>query len=167
MKIPIIGMGGIMDARDALEFFIAGADAVQVGTANFVDPFVWGKILDGIGDYMTRHGIARIADLVGAVHRTEPFTARMNPILVALDVPTTRDAVAGRRIPCGTSAGSRSAGSCSPSRARRWCASWSARGDRVFLDLKYHDIPNTVAGAVRARRRRSACGWSTSTPAAG
>ena len=47
VKIPIIGMGGIMDARDALEFFIAGADAVQVGTANFVDPFVWGKILDG------------------------------------------------------------------------------------------------------------------------
>jgi dihydroorotate dehydrogenase (NAD+) catalytic subunit len=67
VKIPIIGMGGIMDARDALEFFIAGADAVQVGTANFVDPFVWGKILDGIADYMTRHGIARVADLVGTL----------------------------------------------------------------------------------------------------
>jgi dihydroorotate dehydrogenase (NAD+) catalytic subunit len=67
VKIPIIGMGGIMDARDALEFFIAGADAIQVGTANFVDPFVWGKILDGIADYMTRHGIARIADLVGTM----------------------------------------------------------------------------------------------------
>jgi dihydroorotate dehydrogenase (NAD+) catalytic subunit len=67
VKIPIIGMGGIMDARDALEFFIAGADAVQVGTANFVDPFVWGKILDGIADYMTRHGIARIADLVATL----------------------------------------------------------------------------------------------------
>lgn len=67
VKIPIIGMGGIMDARDALEFIIAGADAVQVGTANFVDPFVWGKILGGISDYMTRHGIARIADLVGTM----------------------------------------------------------------------------------------------------
>ena len=67
VKIPIIGMGGIMDARDALEFFIAGADAVQVGTANFVDPFVWGKILAGITDYMTRHGIARIGDLVGTM----------------------------------------------------------------------------------------------------
>jgi dihydroorotate dehydrogenase (NAD+) catalytic subunit len=67
VKIPIIGMGGIMDARDALEFFIAGADAVQVGTANFVDPFVWGKILAGISDYMARHGIARISDLVGTV----------------------------------------------------------------------------------------------------
>ena len=68
VKIPIIGMGGIMDARDALEFILAGADAVQVGTANFVDPFVWGKILDGLADYMTRHNIARISDLVGAVH---------------------------------------------------------------------------------------------------
>ncbi len=67
VKIPIIGMGGIMDARDALEFFIAGADAVQVGTANFVDPFVWDKILAGVSDYMTRHGIGRIADLVGTV----------------------------------------------------------------------------------------------------
>jgi dihydroorotate dehydrogenase (NAD+) catalytic subunit len=67
VKIPIIGMGGIMDARDALEFFIAGADAVQIGTANFVDPFVWGKILGGISDYMTRHGVACIADLVGTM----------------------------------------------------------------------------------------------------
>lgn len=67
VKIPIVGMGGIMDARDALEFLIAGATAVQVGTANFVDPFVWGKILDGLADYMTRHGVARVADLVGTV----------------------------------------------------------------------------------------------------
>ena len=55
MKIPIIGMGGITDARDALEFMIAGATAVQVGTANFVDPFIWTKLLDGLDDYMTRH----------------------------------------------------------------------------------------------------------------
>jgi dihydroorotate dehydrogenase (NAD+) catalytic subunit len=68
VKIPIVGMGGIMDARDALEFLIAGATAVQVGTANFVDPFVWGKILDGLADYMTRHGVARVADLVGTVN---------------------------------------------------------------------------------------------------
>jgi dihydroorotate dehydrogenase (NAD+) catalytic subunit len=67
VKIPIIGMGGIMDARDALEFIVAGADAVQIGTANFVDPFVWTKVLSGLEEYMTRHGIARIADLVGTV----------------------------------------------------------------------------------------------------
>ena len=67
VKIPIVGMGGIANARDALEFMIAGAAAVQVGTANFVDPFIWPKLLDGIGDYMQRHEIARIADLVGTV----------------------------------------------------------------------------------------------------
>lgn len=67
VKIPIIGMGGIMNARDALEFIIAGADAVQIGTANFVDPFIWGTILDGLADYLSRHGIPRIADLVGKV----------------------------------------------------------------------------------------------------
>jgi dihydroorotate dehydrogenase (NAD+) catalytic subunit len=68
VSIPIIGMGGIMDARDALEFMLAGATAVQVGTANFVDPFVWGKILKGLTDYMARHGVARLSDLVGAAH---------------------------------------------------------------------------------------------------
>ena len=67
VKIPIIGMGGIVDARDALEFMIAGATAVQVGTANFIDPFIWTKILDGIIEYGERHQLARIADLVGSV----------------------------------------------------------------------------------------------------
>src|SRR5205809_1304501 len=67
VRIPVIGMGGIADARDALEFIIAGATAVQVGTANFVDPLLWPKLLDGISDYMVRHGVARVADLVGAI----------------------------------------------------------------------------------------------------
>ena len=67
VKIPIIGMGGIATASDALEFIIAGANAVQVGTANFVDPFVWRKLLDGIDDYMRRHGVIRLTDLVGTI----------------------------------------------------------------------------------------------------
>jgi dihydroorotate dehydrogenase (NAD+) catalytic subunit len=67
VKIPIIGMGGIATASDALEFIIAGATAVQVGTANFVDPFIWRKLLTGIEQYMERHEIARIADLVGTI----------------------------------------------------------------------------------------------------
>jgi dihydroorotate dehydrogenase (NAD+) catalytic subunit len=67
VKIPVIGMGGIADARDAIEFIIAGASAVQVGTANFVDPFIWPKLLAGISDYMTRHRIDRLSDLVGTV----------------------------------------------------------------------------------------------------
>jgi dihydroorotate dehydrogenase (NAD+) catalytic subunit len=67
VKIPVIGMGGIASARDALEFIIAGATAVQVGTANFVDPFIWSKLLDGLADYMRRHKIARMSDLVGSI----------------------------------------------------------------------------------------------------
>ena len=67
VKIPILGMGGIVDARDALEFMIAGASAVQVGTANFVDPFIWPKLLDGMRDYLQRHSLARISDLIGTV----------------------------------------------------------------------------------------------------
>ena len=67
VKIPVIGMGGITDARDALEFMIAGANAVQIGTANFIDPFIWSKLLDGIRDYGQRHAIARLSDLVGTV----------------------------------------------------------------------------------------------------
>jgi dihydroorotate dehydrogenase (NAD+) catalytic subunit len=67
VKIPIIGMGGIADARDAIEFMIAGATAVQVGTANFVDPFIWPKLLDGMREYMNRHGLRRISDIVGTV----------------------------------------------------------------------------------------------------
>src|SRR5476649_1093795 len=67
VKIPVIGMGGITDARDAIEFMIAGATAVQVGTANFADPLIWGKLLDGIRSYMERHKIERLMDLVGTV----------------------------------------------------------------------------------------------------
>jgi dihydroorotate dehydrogenase (NAD+) catalytic subunit len=67
VRIPVVGMGGIADARDALEFMIAGATAVQVGTASFVDPFIWSKLLDGITDYMRRHGVERLADIVGTL----------------------------------------------------------------------------------------------------
>jgi dihydroorotate dehydrogenase (NAD+) catalytic subunit len=67
VKIPIVGMGGIATAEDVLEFMIAGANAVQVGTMNFVDPFIWSKLLDGVRDYMIRHGITRLQDVVGTV----------------------------------------------------------------------------------------------------
>jgi dihydroorotate dehydrogenase (NAD+) catalytic subunit len=71
VKLPILGMGGIATAADALEFIIAGANAVQVGTQNFVDPTIWTKVIDGIDDYLTRHRFARVADLVGAIQRRE------------------------------------------------------------------------------------------------
>ncbi len=67
VKIPVIGMGGIASAGDVLEFLIAGATAVQVGTANFVDPFIWGKLEAGLRSYLERHDIPRAADLVGSL----------------------------------------------------------------------------------------------------
>ena len=70
VKLPIIGMGGIASTEDVLEFMIAGATAVQVGTANFVDPFIWTRLLDGLRRYMQRHDIARISDLTGTLDTT-------------------------------------------------------------------------------------------------
>lgn len=65
VKIPIIGLGGIMNATDAIEFMLAGASAIQVGTANFIDPTVSVKIVDGIEDYLKRHYLKSVVDLVG------------------------------------------------------------------------------------------------------
>jgi dihydroorotate dehydrogenase (NAD+) catalytic subunit len=65
VKIPILGMGGIATVEDALEFIIAGSTAIQVGTMNFVDPFIWTKLLTGIESYLERHKITRVQDLIG------------------------------------------------------------------------------------------------------
>ena len=67
VKIPVIGLGGIMNGRDALEFMLAGATAVEVGTANFIDPAVTVKIVDYIEDYCSRHGIEDIHDIIGVI----------------------------------------------------------------------------------------------------
>lgn len=67
IKLPIIGMGGIATASDAIEFLLAGASAIEVGTYNFVDPTATVKIVDGIEDYMRRHGFSSVLDLVGAL----------------------------------------------------------------------------------------------------
>jgi dihydroorotate dehydrogenase (NAD+) catalytic subunit len=66
-SLPIIGIGGIASARDALEFIIAGATAVEVGTANFVDPAITLAIIEGMERYLEAHGISRITDLVGTL----------------------------------------------------------------------------------------------------
>ena len=65
--IPVIGLGGIMNGRDALEFLMAGAKAVEVGTANFIDPAVTVKIIDEINDYCSRHGISDINEIIGII----------------------------------------------------------------------------------------------------
>ena len=67
VKVPVIGMGGIASAKDAIEFLLAGASAVEVGTYNFVDPSVTTQIVDGIEDYMRRHGFTDIQELIGAL----------------------------------------------------------------------------------------------------
>lgn len=68
VNIPIIGMGGVMDANDAIEMILAGATAVSVGTANFTDPRAAEKVVAGIEEYMKKYNVADIKDLVGAVH---------------------------------------------------------------------------------------------------
>jgi dihydroorotate oxidase len=67
VKVPVIGLGGIMNGRDALEFMLAGATAVEVGTANFIDPAVTVKIIDYMEDYCSRHGIDDISEIIGVI----------------------------------------------------------------------------------------------------
>lgn len=67
VKIPIVGIGGIMNATDAIEFFLAGATSIQVGTANFIDPAISVKIIDGIEAYLRKHNIDDVNDLIGAL----------------------------------------------------------------------------------------------------
>jgi dihydroorotate dehydrogenase (NAD+) catalytic subunit len=71
VKIPVIGIGGIMTAEDALEFFIAGSTAVQIGTANFVNPRATLDIIDGIENFLVRRKIARVMDIIGTLE-TQP-----------------------------------------------------------------------------------------------
>jgi dihydroorotate dehydrogenase (NAD+) catalytic subunit len=67
VKIPVIGIGGIMNATDAIEFILAGASAIQIGTANFIDPAVSVKILQGIEEYLTQNGFTSVKQLIGAL----------------------------------------------------------------------------------------------------
>ncbi|MEG1644150.1 MAG: dihydroorotate dehydrogenase [Bacteroidales bacterium] len=67
VKIPVVGLGGIMNATDAVEFFLAGATAVQVGTANFIDPTVTVKIIDGIEEYLVRQGCHSVQEIIGGL----------------------------------------------------------------------------------------------------
>lgn len=67
VKIPVIGLGGIMNGRDAIEFMLAGATAVEIGTANFIDPAVTMKVIDYMEDYCARHGINDINEIIGEI----------------------------------------------------------------------------------------------------
>ena len=67
VKIPVVGLGGIMNWKDAVEFLLAGATAIQIGTANFIDPTVTVKVAEGIDDYLNRHGFKSVTDIIGAL----------------------------------------------------------------------------------------------------
>jgi dihydroorotate dehydrogenase (NAD+) catalytic subunit len=67
VNIPVIGLGGIMNGRDAIEFMLAGATAIEVGTANFIDPTVTVKIVDYMNEYCERHGIKDINEIIGQI----------------------------------------------------------------------------------------------------
>jgi len=70
VKIPVIGLGGICSAADAIEFLLAGASAIQIGTANFIDPSISEKVIDGIQDYLERHGFSSVQEIIGALETT-------------------------------------------------------------------------------------------------
>lgn len=65
VKIPVVGLGGIMNATDAIEFFLAGATAIEIGTANFIDPETTVKVVDGINEYLDRHNFKSITEIIG------------------------------------------------------------------------------------------------------
>ena len=67
VQIPIVGLGGIMNATDAVEFLLAGARAIEIGTANFIDPHVTLKVIDGIDNYLDRHGCRSVDEIIGAL----------------------------------------------------------------------------------------------------
>lgn len=67
VKVPVVGLGGIMNATDAIEFLLAGATAIELGTANFIDPAITVKVVDGINDYLDRHGFKSVQEIIGAL----------------------------------------------------------------------------------------------------
>ena len=67
VNIPVIGLGGIMNWKDAIEFMLAGASAIQIGTANFIDPAITVKVADGINNYLDRHGYKSVNEIIGAL----------------------------------------------------------------------------------------------------
>ncbi len=69
VQIPIVGLGGIMNATDAIEFMMAGASAIEIGTANFIDPTVTMKVVDGINDWLDAHGCKDVKEIIGALNQ--------------------------------------------------------------------------------------------------
>ena len=69
VKVPVIGLGGIASASDAIEFLLAGASAVQIGTANFIDPSITQKVIDGIDQYLNENGFDDVNQIIGLINK--------------------------------------------------------------------------------------------------
>ncbi len=67
VKIPVVGLGGLSCANDAIEFLLAGASAIQIGTANFIDPTITIKVIDGINDYLDQNGFKSVKEIIGLI----------------------------------------------------------------------------------------------------
>ena len=67
VKIPVIGLGGIMTAEDAIEFLMCGATAIEIGTANFIDPAISIKVRDGLNEWLDRHGCQSVQEIIGTI----------------------------------------------------------------------------------------------------
>jgi dihydroorotate dehydrogenase (NAD+) catalytic subunit len=67
VSIPVIGLGGIMNAKDAIEFLMCGASAIEIGTANFINPAVTLEVRDGINEWLDAHGVGSVSDIVGVI----------------------------------------------------------------------------------------------------
>ena len=68
VKIPVVGLGGIMNATDAIEFMMAGATAIEIGTANFIDPAITVKVIDGMNEWLDAHGVKDVHEIIGCLH---------------------------------------------------------------------------------------------------
>ena len=69
VNIPVVGLGGIMNATDAIEFLMAGATAIEIGTANFIDPTTTIRVIDGINEWLDNHGVKDVHEIIGCLGR--------------------------------------------------------------------------------------------------